>query len=110
MVSRGTLSAGHARAILALDVTGEMLGVAKYVSSKGFSVRRTEAFVRRRQRKQHSRPVKGKLLGLEEWETKLQQKFGTHVTISSKRKGGTVQFEFYGQEDIERLLEAWGVL
>ena len=49
MVSRGTLSAGHARAILALETTGEMLGVAKYVSSKGFSVRRTESFVRRRQ-------------------------------------------------------------
>ncbi len=110
MVSRGTLSAGHARAILALDTTGEMLGVAKYVSTKGFSVRRTEAFVRRRQRKQHTRPVKNKLGGLEEWETKLQQKFGTQVAISSKRKGGAVQFEFYSQEDLERLLEAWGVL
>ena len=110
MVSRGTLSAGHARAILALETTGEMLGVAKYVSSKGFSVRRTESFVRRRQRKQHSRPVKARLAGLEEWETKLQQKFGTRTSIIAKRKGGTVQFEFYGQEDLERLLEAWGVL
>ena len=26
------------------------------------------------------------------------------------RKGGKVEFEFYGQEDLERLLEAWGVL
>ena len=110
MVSRGTLSAGHARAILALETTGEMLGVAKYVSSKGFSVRRTESFVRRRQRKQHSRPVNVRLAGLEEWETKLQQKFGTRTSIIAKRKGGTVQFEFYGQEDLERLLEAWGVL
>ena len=110
MVSRGTLSAGHARAILALETTGEMLGVAKYVSSKGFSVRRTESFVRRRQRKQHSRPVNARLAGLEEWETKLQQKFGTRTSITAKRKGGTVQFEFYGQEDLERLLEAWGVL
>lgn len=110
MVSRGTLSAGHARAILALETTGEMLGVAKYVSSKGFSVRRTESFVRRRQRKQHSRPVNARLAGLEEWETKLQQKFGTRISITAKRKGGTVQFEFYGQEDLERLLEAWGVL
>ena len=110
MVSRGTLSAGHARAILALETTGEMLGVAKYVSSKGFSVRRTESFVRRRQRKQHSRPVNARLAGLEEWETKLQQKFGTRTSITAKRKGGIVQFEFYGQEDLERLLEAWGVL
>lgn len=110
MVSRGTLTAGHARALLGLDVAGEILGAARYVSSKGFSVRRTESFVRRRLRKQHSRPSKSKLGGLEEWETKLQQKFGTHVSIRAKRKGGSVEFEFYGQEDLERLLEAWGVL
>lgn len=110
MVSRGTLSAGHARALLALEVAGEIFGAARYISSKGFSVRRTEAFVRRRIRKQHSRPAKAKLSGLEEWETKLQQRFGTHVSIAAKRKGGTVQFEFYGQEDLERLLESWGVL
>ena len=110
MVSRGTLSAGHARAILPLEVAGEILGAAKYVGSKGFSVRRTEAFVKRRLRRQHSRPARSRMSGVEEWETKLQQRFGTHVSIATKRKGGTVQFEFYGQEDLERLLEAWGVL
>jgi len=113
MVSRGTLSAGHARALLALEIPGEILGAARYVSSKGFSVRRTEAFVQRRRRKQHSRPGRAKpagLDGLQEWETKLQQRFGTHVSIASGRKGGAVRFEFYSQEDLERLLEAWGVL
>ena len=110
MVSRGTFTAGHARAVLPLGVASDILGAAKYVSSKGFSVRRTESFVRRRLRKQHSRPVRNKLSSLEEWETKLQQKFGTRVSITTKRRGGSVQFEFYGQEDLERLLESWGVL
>jgi ParB family chromosome partitioning protein len=110
MVSRGTLSAGHARAILALENAVEILGAARYVSTKGFSVRRTEAFVRRRLRKQHSKNAKPKLSGIEEWETKLQRKFGTHVSITQKRKGGTVQFEFYSQSDLERLLESWSVL
>jgi ParB family chromosome partitioning protein len=110
MVSRGTLSAGHARALLGLEAQGEILGAAKYISSKGFSVRRTEAFVRRRLRRQHTRAAKPKVAGLEEWETKLQQKYGTHVSITLGRKGGTVEFEFYGQEDLERLLEAWAVM
>jgi len=110
MVSRGTLSAGHARALLGLENPAEVLGAARYVSSKGFSVRRTEAFVRRRMRKTHSRPAKRRMAGLEEWETKLQQRFGTRVSIASSGRGGTVQFEFYGQEDLERLLEAWGVM
>ena len=110
MVSRGTLSAGHARALLAIDKTGEQLAAARYVQSKGFSVRRTEAFVRRKLRRLHSRSRKPKLDGLREWEVRLQQKFATHVAITPGRKGGKVEFEYYGQEDLERLFEAWGVL
>ncbi len=111
MVSRGTLSAGHARAVLSLESAGEQLATARYVVAKGFSVRRTEALVRRKLRKGHSRaPRAQKLEGLGEWETKLQQRFGTHVAIAPGRKGGKVEFEFYSQEDLERLLEAWGVL
>jgi ParB family chromosome partitioning protein len=110
MVSRGTLSAGHGRALLGLDSAGDQLAAARYVVSKGFSVRRTEAFVKRRTRKQHSRPRSVRLDGTGEWETKLQSRFGTHVAIKPGRKGGSVEFEFYSQEDLERLLEAWGVL
>ena len=111
MVSRGTMSAGHARALLSLESGGDQLAAARYVVNKGFSVRRTEAFVRRRVRKAHTRPrAAAKLEGLEEWETKLKQRFSTQVTIATARKGGKVEFEFYSQEDLERLLEAWGVL
>jgi ParB family chromosome partitioning protein len=110
MVSRETMSAGHARALLALEAPGEILAAARYVSSKGFSVRRTEAFVRRRLRRQHSRPAKTRSNGLAEWENKLQQRFATRVSIAAGRKGGRVEFEYYSQEDLERLLEAWAVL
>lgn len=110
MVSRGTLSAGHARALLSLESPQEVLGAARYISAKGFSVRRTEAFVRRRMRKQHTRSPKRRMDGVDEWQDKLQSRFGTRVEISAKRKGGSVLFEFYTQEDLERLLEAWGVM
>ncbi len=110
MVSRETLSAGHARALLALESPGDQLLAARYVTTKGFSVRRTEAFVRRKLRRHHSRPRPVSSEGLAEWETKLQRKFGTQVNILPARKGGKVQFEYYGQEDLERLFEAWGIL
>jgi ParB family chromosome partitioning protein len=110
MVSRGTLSSGHARALLALENRGDLLAAARYVATKGFSVRRTESFVRRKQRTAHARPRAARLGGLQEWETKLQQRFSTQVAIHSGRKGGKVEFEFYSQSDLERLLEAWGVL
>ncbi|MCC6350710.1 MAG: ParB/RepB/Spo0J family partition protein [Candidatus Eisenbacteria bacterium] len=110
MVSRGTLTAGHARAILGIDGAGDQLAAARYVVGKGFSVRRTEAFVRRRERKAHTRPRVARLEGLPEWEEKLKQRFSTNVAIMPGRKGGRVEFEFYSQDDLERLLEAWGVL
>jgi len=110
MVSRGTLSAGHARAVLGLENRGDQLAAARYVASKGFSVRRTESFIRRKQRTTGARPRATRLDGLTEWETKLQQRFATRVAIAPGRKGGKVEFEFYSQEDLERLLEAWGVL
>ncbi len=110
MVSRGTLSAGHARALLGLDKAGDQLAAARYVSTKGFSVRRTEGFIRRRLRRMHSRPRPAQHSGLTEWETRLEQRFGTHVTISPGKKGGKVEFEYYSQEDLERLLESWGII
>jgi ParB family chromosome partitioning protein len=110
MVSRGTLSAGHARALLAIEKPTELVMAARYVQAKGFSVRRTEAFVRRKLRRMHSRPRPQKADGMREWEVRLQQRFSTHVTITPGRKGGRVEFEYYGQEDLERLLEAWGVM
>jgi ParB family chromosome partitioning protein len=110
MVSRETLSAGHARALLSLESRADQLVAARYVCAKGFSVRRTESYIRRKLRRQHKRPRTARLQGLAEWETKLQQRFGTHVAIAPTRKGGRVEFEYYSQEDLERLLEAWGVL
>jgi ParB family transcriptional regulator, chromosome partitioning protein len=110
MVSRGTLSAGHARALLAIEKPAELVMAARYVQAKGFSVRRTEAFVRRKLRRMHSRPRSQKANGMREWEVRLQQRFSTHVAITPGRKGGKVEFEYYGQEDLERLLEAWGAM
>ncbi len=109
MVSRGTLSAGHARALLSLDSSGEQLATARYIHSKGFSVRRTEALINRKLRRKHSRP-RARSADLAELEAKLQQRFATKVTIRSGRKSGRVEFEYYSREDLERLLEAWAVI
>ena len=109
MVSRGTLSAGHARALIGLETPVDQLAAARYVHGKGFSVRRTEAYVRRRLRR-HTRPATPRTNALTEWEHKLQQKFGTHVSIAPGRKGGKVEFQYFSQEDLERLFEAWGLL
>src|SRR5215831_7558337 len=110
MVSRGTLTAGHARAILGLESAGDQLATARYVHSKGFSVRRTEALITRKLRRKHTRQRATRSGAVTEIETKLQQRFATRVVIRQGRKGGRVEFEYYSHEDLERLLEAWAVL
>jgi ParB family chromosome partitioning protein len=110
MVSRGTLSAGHARALLGLEAAGEQLVTARYVQSKGLSVRRTEALVNRKLRRKSARSRAVKAMDVAEWENKLQQRFGTRVVIRQGRKGGRVEFEYYSREELERLLEAWTVM
>src|SRR5262245_13419166 len=110
MVSRGTLSAGHARALLGLASSGDQLAAARYVVAKGFSVRRTEAFVNRKARRPHKKLSSNKMAEFTEWENKLQQRFATKIRITTGPKGGTVEFEYYGNDDLERLFEAWGVL
>lgn len=110
MVSRGTMTAGHARALLGLESVGEQLVTARYVQSKGLSVRRTEALVNRKLRRRHTRARSAKTVDVAEWENKLQQRFATRVVIRQGRKGGRVEFEYYSREDLERLLEAWAVM
>ena len=110
MVSRGTLTAGHARALLGVPASGDQLAAARYVVNRGFSVRRTEAFIRRKLRMQHARPRPHKATALSDLETKLQRRFGTRVSIAPGRRGGRVEFEYFNDQDLERLLELWGVL
>jgi ParB family chromosome partitioning protein len=110
MVSRGTLTAGHARALLGVPASGDQLAAARYVVNRGFSVRRTEAFIRRKLRMQHARPRSPKATALSDLETRLQQRFGTRVSIAPGRRGGRVEFEYFSDQDLERLLELWGVL
>ena len=110
MVSRGTISAGHARALLGLESPGDQLATARYVHSKGFSVRRTEALINRKLRRRGARAKSAKPVEIAELENKLQQRYATKVTIRAGRKGGSVEFEYYSREDLERLLEAWNVI
>ena len=47
------------------------------------------------------------LAGIEET---LRRRFSTQVRITANGAGGTVEFEYYSQAELERLLELWGAL
>jgi len=124
MVSRGTLSAGHARALLSLSSNAEIDAAARYVVDMGLSVRKTEALVARKLRRK-SVTRRGRTLqgdgqvavdavssAYAEWTVVLRRKFATQVRILPEPHGehGKIELEYYNETDLERLLELMGVL
>lgn len=103
MVRQGVLTEGHARALLSLASEDEMIATATRIVSGGLSVRETEQ-VATRAKKRRLIP-KRKLPALSEIETYLKQVLGTSVKITPGLKRGKIEIEFYGDDDLERLLE-----
>jgi len=121
MVSRGTLTAGHARALLSLASHDDIRAAARYVNSMGFSVRKTEAFVSRKLKRRiqarrrssaaaaHSALPPGSAFA--DIEDRLRRLFATQVRIVPQANGGgKLEIEYYSQAELERLLEVWGAL
>ena len=116
LVSRGSLTAGHGRAMLALPNPEDVRAAAKYVQTMGFSVRKTEAFVARKLKRRiqaRRRPAATGLTpgsALADFENRLRRHFATQVRIVTQGQGGRIEIEYYSQPELERLLESIGVL
>ncbi len=103
LIRDGRLTEGHARAILTMASEKEMLAMADSIINHTLSVRQVEQAVRR-QKKRRLVPKK-KLPELMEIENYLKQLLGTAVKITHGLKRGKIEIEYYGNEDLERLLE-----
>ena len=105
-VSKGAITAGHARALLGLPTENEQYRACNVVISKGLSVRETEKLVERRRAAAgtEKKPVK-RDHNLDSIATEMQQALGTRVKIFHGKKRGTIQIEYYSVEDLNRILE-----
>ena len=107
----GALSAGHCRALLALDTEAEQLACASEVQKRRLSVRETEALVRaRREGAKRKRPPspaeQEKQFYVRELEQRLTGELGRRVRITDGRKKGKLELEYYGNDDLEQILKA----
>jgi len=109
IVSRGTISMGHARALLAIEDPVLQKEACKRVVEQDLSVRETEGLVRRvlatgrldGKEKKRERPRDPEIVSLEE---RLRRAFGTQVRILPGKKKGKIEIEYYSDEDLERIL------
>ncbi|MDO8746240.1 MAG: ParB/RepB/Spo0J family partition protein, partial [Thermodesulfovibrionales bacterium] len=109
LISDGSLSMGHARAILSIEGRANQTDAAIKVINKGLSVRETETLAKgitlsgtkkSRTHKGHKDPQIASL------EDKLIKSLGTKVRIQHKgKKGGRIEIEYYSLDELDRLLD-----
>ena len=107
LVKDGSLSAGHARALLPVKDEAQQLSIAQKVMSLGLSVRQTEALCKKLSKQaQPAKPQPPQVDYLAECEKELTAGLGRKVRIVSGKRKGRIELEYYGQEDLQQLYDA----
>lgn len=109
-VAAGVLSAGHARALLALDDSAAQEALAARVVAEGLSVRATEeatAVGRDERRARSARAPRPADPQLDELAGRLSDRFDTRVRVEMGRAKGKIVVEFASVGDLERILTAF---
>lgn len=106
-VSRGTISMGHARALLGLKDRELQKKLAEKVKKEGASVRQLEEWV---QNIQQVKPKKKKEKTeihspYKRYEELLRESLNTPVRIRKGKRKGKIEIEYYSERELERLIE-----
>ena len=102
-VSRGTITMGHARALLSLEDAKSQIELCERIIARGLSVRGTEESVG----KKKSDISKKRLVRdhhISSIEEELQQLLATKVKIVYRKGKGKIHIEYYSDDDLERIL------
>ena len=106
-LKRGDLSAGHARAILTLKTEKKQLEAAQKIIALALSVRQAETLCKNMNKE--PAPEKKEVFEVDyvaECEKSLSKHLGRGVKIINGKRKGRFELEFYGQEDLQKLLDA----
>ena len=108
-VRSGALSAGHARAVLSLKTEKLQKEAAQKIIALGLSVRQAEMLCKNMLREPAPKKKEENVLRVDyvgECEKALSKQLGRGVKIVNGKRKGRFELEFYGQEDLQKLLEA----
>jgi len=111
LVSRETLSMGHARCLLAVDNPERQITLAKRITKDGLSVRETEALVygdkETPKKKKKAQPADPNIHALEK---RFAEALATRVSIrNAKNNKGRITIEYYNNDDFLRIAERLGI-
>ena len=108
-VRNGTISMGHARALINVDVVDKQLQLFKEIVDKGLSVRQAETLVRTIYNEKKAPPKQEKTTLppiFRKIEDTICSHFGTKAKLVHQKKGhGQIVLEYYSVEELNALLE-----
>ena len=107
MVADGKLSSGHARAVLAVSDEDKRVEAARQMV--GMSVRQAEALAKRLNKKPSVKPPQPEAFSVDyvaDVEKELESVLGRKISIQQGKNSGQLTLEYYGADDLERLIEA----
>lgn len=108
MLSKGRISAGHARALLSFPEESDISAAAKMIEKKGLSVRETEKLSKSEKAqkdKASTAKVKNSDTYYDEMQLALTEQLGKKVSVSYAGNKGVLQIEFYSKEELSHLAE-----
>lgn len=112
MVGEGEVSPGHARALLAFDDQDRIVEIAQKVKTGKYSVRDIERMAKNQDEKKEKAAKApeepawgGKSAFLTEMEIAMSMEMGRKVRIIPNGEGGTLQIQFWNEEDLKSLAE-----
>ena len=115
-VRDGLFSSGHAKAILGLKNAKDQIAAAKRVIKKELSVRQAEELVAALGQAAPDKTKRGSAVKrsatdahILDLESKLQEKLGTKVSLRYRKGKGSVDIKFFNDEDLQRILDAFGI-
>lgn len=104
MVRSGKLSMGHGRALLSLKNKQSMVRVAQLSSSRGFSVRALEDYVKKALSPKKKVKIKEILPEIKQLEVELERILGTKVKLKDSGGSGTLEIEYASLDELDRVL------
>src|SRR6059058_4266778 len=113
-VAQDLLSVGHAKVLLGIKEAEEQLKVAETILRRNASVRQTERLVARhlggwKRRARRTAEIRVTSATIADLEDKLRQHLGTNVAIHHGPKRGRIEIEYYGDDDLQRILSIVGL-
>ncbi|MEW5908302.1 MAG: ParB/RepB/Spo0J family partition protein [Thermodesulfobacteriota bacterium] len=107
LIMKNALSMGHARALLGAETPAAQIKAARLVISKRLSVRETESLINRmksERKRSGKKERKANPVYISDLEDSLSRRFGTRVRIIRQGKKGTVEIDFFSDDDLDRII------